>query len=211
MEFVESALQSATNILEQTELNIFVICPKIDREVDPSIGEDLKQLVNAVAKDYDALVTASGDKMNFVNSLLNGFGGGLTKYEASIEEAEGYMWIVPGVLFAVSLLTAMSMLGVILAWREKSGEQVQRVMSYLVLPMLIVAVGFCWVIVIFSALGTMIGSDMCTASSPSGIPDETVHQILNIQNVDPNSTVYHLVYSYTNVSEWHHRIACSGK
>lgn len=97
-------------------------------------------------------------ELDAVKNIVQSLETGIIRFEDSMSTGEDYMWIIPGLLFAVSLLTACAMLGVLLAWKDKSGTRVQNIMSYFVLPLLIVVSGACWVAVSVTSVGTMLSA-----------------------------------------------------
>jgi ABC-type multidrug transport system permease subunit len=97
-------------------------------------------------------------QLGLVKNGVDRIDGGMVTFEESVDTVDELMWIVPGLLFAVSMLTAISMLGVLLAWKGKSGVRIQRAMSYFVLPLLIVASIACWIAAIMASFGTMVSS-----------------------------------------------------
>jgi hypothetical protein len=198
---IEEAISSASELVQSVTLDAETFCPGIDNnEFEARIGIDLNELINSITKDYDSMMGTSQENIDFVHGLLQSLEEGLVSFENFVAGTEDLLWMIPAVLFAVSIFTALAVLGVLLAWREKSGKKVQNTMAYVVLPLLMAATIACWFIVIFSSLGTMVGSDVCTASTSKGSPDETIQQILDILNLDRNSTAFKVAQAYTNVS-----------
>jgi hypothetical protein len=188
--------------VESAPLDLQTICPNITAQhlLKQQIGVDLNALVVSIKDKYQSMVATSEEKVASVRSFLEKFDQGLTAAETAVAGVNSYMWIAPAVLFAVSLLTAVAMLGVLLAWRGKSGRRVQNTLSYLFLPLLMIATIATWIIIIAASLATMVGSDMCTASTSKGSPDETIQDILHMLNLGHNSTTYRIVSAYTDVS-----------
>lgn len=196
---IEDAIASAREIVQASNLTIDAVCPNIDN-LELDIGRDLMQLIYTATVDLDSVMEKSDEKTDFVRRLIYRGQRGVDQFEASVKEGEDWMWIVPSVLFTVCIVTFMSMFGVILVWKGKSGRKVQQTMSYVILPLLMVTTFFCWMIVLATSLGTMVGSDACSASSAKGSPDNTIQQVLGVLKLDPNSTVSQLTQTYTNVS-----------
>jgi hypothetical protein len=198
---IEDAISSASELVQSVQLDAKVLCPNIDpNEFEALIGIDLNELVSSITSEYDSMTSTSEENIKFVRDLLHRLEEGLVSFENSVTETEEWLWMIPAILFTVSVLTALATLGVLLAWRGKSGKKVQNTMSYFVLPLMMAATIACWSIVIFSSLGTMVGSDVCTASTSEGSPDETIQQILDVLNLDSNSTAFKAATAYTNVS-----------
>ena len=75
-----------------------------------------------------------------------------------VDISEEYIWVIPGLLLFVSILAAISIVGVVLAWKGKSGTLFQHGMSYVVLPLLLLATIICWIVMVVLSLSTMIGT-----------------------------------------------------
>lgn len=197
---IDSAARSAVEIADATPTDIRTICPQIDsRDIESELGIELNDLVDTVSDNFDELNGVVNYQLRAIKTVVSKIETGMMTFENSMDEVDRWMWIVPGLLLAVSLITALSMFGVLLAWKEKSGKRLQRAMSYVVLPSLIVASIACWVIVICASFGTMVSSDMCTSGTRYGSPDETIQQILSNHGLNHNDTAFKLVNAYTNV------------
>lgn len=198
---IESAAKSADEIAKETPTDLLAICPAIDpAQIEAELGIDLNQMVSLLELEYRGLSEEVNRNVSTVGKLIDDIETGLYDFEDYVNRVDSLMWIVPGFLFAVSLLAAISMLGVLLAWKEKSGRTFQRAMTYVILPTLMVASIACWVVVLCTSFGTMVSSDMCTAGDGPGSPDETIQQILSSHNFGQNDTVFKLLNAYTNVS-----------
>jgi hypothetical protein len=198
---IESAATSADEIVKETPIDLDVLCPQIDpAQIKVELGIDLNEMVSLLESEYQGLSQEVNRNVSTVGKLIDDIETGLYDFEDSVNHVESLMWIVPGFLFAVSLLAAISMLGVLLAWKEKSGRVFQRAMTYVILPTLIVVSIACWVVVLCTSVGAMVSSDMCTAGNGPGSPDETIQQILSTHNLGQNDTVFKLLNAYTNVS-----------
>lgn len=200
MDSIEGAIKSATEVVGNVSMDTGTICPNVNKDnFEETLGIDLNELVVSVTEDYNSMVTASEEKIQFVRNFVQSFDDGLMSFENTVAVAEEWLWMAPAVLFAVSLSTAAAMLGVVLAWRGKSSAKVQNTMSYVVLPLLMVSAIATWIILLFAAMATMVGSDACTASTSKGSLDETIQQILGVLNLEANSTTFEIVQAYTNV------------
>ena len=195
---IESAITGAQEIVQAGNFSIETICPNIS-DLEESIGIELILLINTVAVDFGSVLEEAEEKSNFVRGLIRRVHRGVNRFDASVEEGESWMWTIPAVLFAVCILTSLAVFGVVLAMRGKSGRNVQNSMSYIVLPLLIATTILCWIIVLAASMGTMISSDACTASTAKGSPDDTIMQVLEVINLDPNRTLFQLTQTYTNV------------
>ena len=157
MNTIESARLSAIDIVQWTPVELSVVCPNVDADqLEVVLGFDLRDLATIVSEEFPVINEAVKQNTTTVQTLLSRIDTSLTDFEAYIDKAEDFMWIVPGLLFAVSMLAAITMLGVLLAWKEKSGRCFQRTMSYITLPLLLIVTLMCWALVISSSFGAMI-------------------------------------------------------
>jgi hypothetical protein len=146
---------SALAIINSTPTDVAVICPLVAEDVVVSeLGVNLTGIVQSIT-DLNKEVK---NKISLGNTIMNRMEKGVILLEASVTKTEQYMVIIPALLFAITVLTAFSMMGVVMAWKEKSGVRFQRTMSYVVLPLLILASIACWMVVVFWSTGSMVGS-----------------------------------------------------
>lgn len=118
---------------------------------------DLHSIVNQDYRDTSILVDA---RLNFFFNALDQLDNGFSVFNGHVIKTESTMWIVPGLLFSISVLSAGAMFGSLLAWKKKSGERMQMAMSYLLLPALIIVALGCWAVVSLTSVGTMLTSGM---------------------------------------------------
>lgn len=196
---IVQTITSANETLQGATLRVEEVCPNVNAgEFEEVLGVDLNALVATVTDEFALVMEISEAKVEYVQDLLQSIDGGLVAYETSVETVEGWIWMIPATLFAVSVLTIVASMAVLLAWKGNAGKKMQNTMSYVILPLLMAATIACWIIVLVTSLGTMLGSDMCTGSTSEWSPDETIQQILAISSIDPNSTELKAALSYTN-------------
>jgi hypothetical protein len=166
---IESASSSALEIVESTPTDLEVICPLISKEsLEAVLGVDLSTIVQSVADDYNSLKEEVTSQLNTGHYIVDKIGDGVVQLEGSVATTEEYMWAIPALLFGISVLSAISIFGVIMAWKEKSDVRLQRIMSWVVLPLLILASVACWMVVVLASMGSMIGTGQYTQfNSPS--------------------------------------------
>jgi predicted membrane channel-forming protein YqfA (hemolysin III family) len=75
-----------------------------------------------------------------------------------VAKTEEYLWVIPALLIVISVLSSISIAGVVLAWKDRSGVRLQRTMSYIVLPLLIMTSIACWMVVVVTSFSSMIGT-----------------------------------------------------
>ncbi|KAG7349167.1 hypothetical protein IV203_011764 [Nitzschia inconspicua] len=195
---IETASRSAAEILDSTPTDLAVICPLVPAHAfEADLGVDLSNIVRSVADEYNGLKEEVTSQLAVGNNLVDRVDTSVTNFEASVDTTEKYMWAIPALLFAIGVLSAVSILGVVMAWKEKSDFRFQRTMSWIVLPLLILASIACWMVVVFASMGSMVGTDLCLSSSRTGSPDQTIQEILSF-HLSANDTTFQLVSAYTN-------------
>ena len=128
-------------ILSQTSTNTTIFCPNINETVfNRRLGQNLVQLSHLLSVDYIALQGNITNNMTDIEEVLDVFEDAAGMMEISLDRAESVMWFVPGLLLAVSIVTALATFGVILAWKQESGLRLQRCMSYGLLPTLALSI-----------------------------------------------------------------------
>ena len=196
---IEEATLDADRIVESTPLDYNELCPLVPREDAEQVLEvDLGSLATLLVDDFMELSNDVRADISEVKFLLDRVELGMNDFDESKSEVEAYMWVVPGILFGVSLATAISMLGVMLAWKDKSGMAVQNGLSYVLLPILVLLCVSCWIVVLCAAFGTMVSSDACTAGTSNGTPYQTIEGVLEAHNVGVNATAFKYITAYTN-------------
>lgn len=136
-----------------------IICPLVNRsDMEAELGIDLGLLYEAMIDGFGETSDLVDSRLSFFHNAMAQMQNGTIAFDEHVQKAESFMWIVPGLLFTASLLSAMAMLGSVVAWKQKSGDRVEFALSYLLLPTLIfVSIG-CWIVVAMASFGTMITS-----------------------------------------------------
>lgn len=187
-------------IVENTPNDLGTLCPEANREdVGIDFGIDLGTLFSSFDNDYEKFNETVKEEIRLARETIDQVTGAVDGMVSTMDTVEGRLWMIPGLLVALSVLSAAAMLGVLLAWKAKSGKKVQRVMTWFVLPGMVFLCIACWAVVVGMAIGSMVSSDMCTTSTENGSPDDTIQQILLNHGVDRNDTVFVMVNAYTNV------------
>ncbi|CAJ1934542.1 unnamed protein product [Cylindrotheca closterium] len=196
---VEEARLSSQAILDTMPPSLVDICPNIRAsEMEVELGIDLGILLGIVYEDYRVTANLVDARLNFFFNAIGQLGNGSSVFNVHVTETESMMWMVPGLLFSISVLSAAAMFGSLLAWKKKSGHRLQMTMSYLVFPSLIIVALACWVVVALTSIGTMLTSDICAPDSPVRTPESTVYELLSTRNRDQNDTVYQFVDFYAS-------------
>lgn len=194
---IVSAGDHAESIVATIDLSISSICPNATINEDIA-GIDLGSFSDLTKDEFLELKSILAENLTLVNDTLASIQDIKDQVEQSISYTEEYSWVVPGILLGVAVAIILAMLGVVLAWKEKSGRRVQGFMSYGVLPFLIALCLVCWIGTISAGVGAMSSGDACIAGGDPGGPDATIANILERHNLDQNSTAYKMIYGYTN-------------
>ena len=157
---VESGM-STEAILDTMPDMLGVICPNIRAsQMEVELGIDLSLLLEIINKDYRETSRLVDARLNFFHNAVYQLHKGSSVFNDHVTKTESMMWMVPGLLFAISILSAGAMFGSLLAWKKKSGDRLQMTMSYLLFPSLIVVALTCWTVVSLTSIGTMLTSGM---------------------------------------------------
>jgi hypothetical protein len=198
---ISTASQSASGILSQTSTNSSFFCPNINStNFDSRLGRNLLQLSHLLSVEYVALQNLITNNMTEIEDILQTIEDAADLMEFSFDRAESVMWLVPGLLLAVSIATALATFGVILAWKHESGVRLQRCMSYGLLPALTALCILCWILGIATVVTTTLSADFCLSGTKSGSPDITVENMLLTHGDLPNTTKHQFIGRYTSVS-----------
>lgn len=193
---IESTTNSSIGIMESTTFDFGTLCPLVaGPDAESTLGVDLNSMTQFFVTDYIEVEAAVTQNITEVDRILNHIEDAINFFENSYDEAESYMWAVPGVLLGLSFLTLVTMAAVVMAWKRESSRRFQRFVSYGILPFFVAFSIVCWFIAISAAITTAMISDAC--SPMSGSPEDTIRAILQAQDLSPNSTVFEFVSAYS--------------
>lgn len=194
---IESTSVSALELVNSVPTDLGVLCPLVNNnDFEFFIGVDINGLIETIIDQQYRLREDIETKFSDEYSLVDGIVYGLSTVDLYMKGTEKVIWILPGLLLAIGGLTTMSIVGVVLAWKKKSGARFQRFMSFVVLPFLILTATICWLMLMALSLSTMVGTDICLTSSSSGSPDETILEILSTVGNRIDGTTYQTVSPY---------------
>eukprot|EP00980_Cylindrotheca_fusiformis_P030454 scaffold24835_cov113-Cylindrotheca_fusiformis.AAC.1 len=158
-DMVKDAAASSQAVLATMPHDLGVICPLMSQgSMEAELGIDLAVLHDTVTEGFEATNDLVEQRLSFFYNSMVQMRNGSIAFEDHVQEAESYMWIVPGLLFTVSILSAFAVLASVLAWKQKSEERLEFALSYLVLPALILASIGCWTAAVLASAGTMMTS-----------------------------------------------------
>jgi len=196
---LDSLSSEALQLVIEIPTDLEIICPLVDiNEFQLYLGVDINGIIRTIIDQQYRLREGVETQFAAHQSFANGVESVLLTVESYANETEKYLMVLPGLLLAIGGLTSIAMAGVVMAWKEKSSVRFQRCMSYIVLPLLILASTTCWVVLMVLSLSTMVGTDICLSGSSHGSPDETIIEILSNVGNGTNSTVHQLASTYIN-------------
>lgn len=126
--------------------------------MEAELGIDLGILHGILYQDYRLTETLVDARLHFFFNAIGQLGNGSAIFEDHVTETESMMWMVPGLLFSISVISAGAMFGTLLAWKKKSGDRLQMTMSYVLLPSLVIVALSCWAVVSLTSVGAMLTS-----------------------------------------------------
>jgi len=189
----------AVELVNAVPTDLDTVCPLVNSsDLESAIGVDINEIIQTVIQQQYALEENIASKMPSRRDFADGMGLVLSTMEIYINESKKYVWILPGLLLTVIGLTVTVSAGVILAWKEKSSIRLQKVLSYVVLPLLILVATASWIVMILFSLGSMGGSDICLSSSLVGSPDQTIQEIVSVIGNETKGSLYEFASTYVN-------------
>ncbi|CAB9498006.1 expressed unknown protein [Seminavis robusta] len=195
---ISTASESTNAILSQTNTNHSTFCPNLNNsQFDQTLAEHLQRLSYLIGEHFDYLDGRITGNTTELHESLDTVEDAILVIDGSNHQVEGIVWLVPGLLLAVSIVSALATFGVILAWKQDSGVRLQRCMSYGVLPTLAALCIMCVILAIATTVATAASSDFCLQGSSSGSPDFTVPEMLVAHGDFANSTKHQFFVAYT--------------
>lgn len=195
---VDVTVATAARVFEGFPTTTENLCPqKSFQEIKEQYNVDLDYIAVTLAQTYEQVYEAVERRLSDVISNLNEFDSALESFDAAHEDTETYLWVAPGLMLALTSVTAALLFGVLLAWKRQSSHQAQQTLSYIVLPCLIVLSLICWAIGISSAISVALLSDGCTSGGNES-PLDMVESVLSLQGYVPGSTTFDIVYEFTS-------------
>lgn len=196
---IESLSVQAMELITTVPTDLDIVCPLVNStDFESIIGVDINDVIDTIIQQQYTLREDIVARLSPRLSFVDGIKDGLSTVETYADEYKKYIWMLLALLLTISGLTLVSITGVILAWKEKSGTRFQRVLSYVVLPLLILVATICLVMVTVLSLSTMIGTDICLSGSSNGTPDQTIQEILPLVGNGTEGTAYQFASAYAN-------------
>ena len=85
--------------------------------MEVQLGIDLSLLHEILNQNYHETSNLVDARLNFFYNALYQLENGSSIFNDHVIETESVMWMVPGLLFSVSVLSAGAMFGSLLAWK----------------------------------------------------------------------------------------------
>lgn len=197
---IQEARNESYSIFNTTPLNMQLLCPELVNASDMNVtlGIDLQAVISQFKVNYDAMQGQMSKDIAEVDSVVQTMSSAIDTVHLVFVDTSNYIWIAPAILLVLCVITALALFGVCIAWREESSVKLQRIMSYGVLPSLIVMSIACWATAICAAITTAMGTDACTNGTSGGSPESTIEKVLQAKGISPSSDLYSFVYAYTH-------------
>jgi len=211
---LRAALDTATTVVESNQYS--ELCPMDAQEFNETFKASMSpsevafyeaqqqdtvsqvnNLLNILSVDFGQTQKAVSRELSPVEDFLQGFEKALKSGETAHEEYETYIWFIPGLLFGVICVTMIAMAGVLLSCTRKSSLQFQGVLSYSVLPFLVVMSLVAIIISMGAAVSVAVADDACNGGSDDGAPSDTVLAVLETFNVSASNRAHDFVVAYT--------------
>jgi uncharacterized membrane protein len=199
---IESLSTDAIDLINNVPTDLEVVCPLVNStDFESIIGIGVNDIVDSIIEQQYNLEDDIEAQLSTRKAFVDRFENQLSTFETYADDSNKFIWILPGLLLTILGLSMISIAGVICAWREKSGARFERVLSYVVLPLLILVAIICWLLVMVFALSTSVGTDMCFSTSPNGSPDQTIEEILSTTGNETSGVAYLFASTYVQGCE----------
>ena len=188
---------SATGILYKMPMDISTICPNITmEELEDELTVNLQSMVDVVATNYVGISAEVSGNISDIREALLYFADYVEAAESIFEGAAPFFWVVPTILFSLSAITVAAISGVFSAWKMQSSRGIQRYLTYIILPALILLSMACWAVAAMSAAASAVGIDACLSGSSTGSPSDTLLEVLQAENISELSPIYGYLSDY---------------
>ena len=156
---ISTASAGIEEILTQTPTNFSDYCPNVNQSDSREVFRvDLAGLSDMISVDYRSFEDAVAENTTKIEKVLRTIENSVDVLEFSFHKAENMVWVIPGLLLGISVVTAFSTFGVVLAWKQDSSLRFQRLLSYGVLPVLVLLAIACWALAIGASVSTAMSA-----------------------------------------------------
>jgi hypothetical protein len=193
-----SASSSSIDLITNTTYNAHTICPKSTaEELKDGLGLNISGMIAAFNMTHKRLTKYNITNTTDISRITSFLDKTVTVVESTYDEADNYFWILPSFLILLGAVTCTALFGAALAWRRTSTQQLQFLLSYVFLPVLIASSIGCWMIAGALAVVTAVSHDACMPENLLQQPNETLAEILELSGILKNSSLHKMVDSYT--------------
>mmetsp|Transcript_78033 Transcript_78033/g.117412 ORF Transcript_78033/g.117412 Transcript_78033/m.117412 type:complete len:618 (-) Transcript_78033:134-1987(-) len=207
---VEDAAAVADDVITTIPFDMVELCPAVPPEFFSSeIGVNPVDVVAFLEQEFETFLTTTALYVDEIQELTWQIENGLTEAGALVQENADRLWVLYVWVVSTIALTVLMMAGVVVAMREdarrfpnpedlfQDDTWSEFILSWLVLPMLIVFTIIGWGLLIASSMSTAVASDVCTAGNP-GSPEVTIRRALDNWEFTPISeNTYNTIVAYT--------------
>jgi hypothetical protein len=215
LSFVLDATRVTQDIVASIPSDMYQLCPDIPPESFSTIFRvNPKEVMIFLNEDYYSFSHSATFHIIEMQEITRQIETGLSEVDDTIQENKDWLWVLSFWVGVTMSLTILSAIGVAAAIRNdteqyprpKADEIVQQgetrsqwMLSWVVLPTLILFTIFGWCLLIAASLSTVVATDVCTAGTPGGSPEETIRQTFDAWGLDGNidETVHKAIMTYT--------------
>lgn len=174
------------------------ICPFTDN-VENTYNLNLENAYSLIADQDPSIVDQWETDLKELSAVLESQSSVASEIRRYNDLAAAHAWVPPVLLFSMGVMTILLTVGVYLAWDRESSLRFQNLLSYTVLPVLILCSLSCWVAVFGSAVTTSISFDFCFSG---GSPSQTIASLLQKMGYQFGSPMYDFTLNYVLECPW---------
>ena len=216
LETAQTAMVLAESVAQESSVDFDQLCPTDN----PAANETFLQFLDDdEIKNYFAELEAANQKLKYLATMYsNGFNetGNLfaaemelavdfhDRLENSLDSAERsqvefstYIWVIPCMVIGMACATVIAIFGVMLAMKRTSSQHFQQILSYGILPLLVITSVLAWILAAAAAVSTIVADDTCNHGSSDGYPQQTVIDVLDHFNMTASNSSAKFVLAYT--------------
>lgn len=134
-----------------------------------------------------------------LQKILGQFTGLIETADTYLRPTRRFLWIPPVMLFSLSIGIIALMIAVYSSWNRKSTARYQNLMSYGVLPFVLVCIAVCWTILLGAVVSTSVVSDICrSADDDVGSAQSTIEDVLEETFFTAGSPTFDFTAGFTS-------------
>jgi len=185
------------------DLNVGVICPHCNAQGEVLVNDgdfksvSMASITNTLQTPLSALEDLSLPNVLSLQEALAAVSAG---FHAIADNLEGYNWFYPtaiALLVVMDVIALIYIIGIVAAWRERSDAALQKVQTWVLLPLFILLVIATTLVCSLFSIFTVMNADFCTGTANAvGTPDASVAAILDA-GASPTDPAYVAVSHFT--------------